>query len=190
MKQQEFLSSLKQNLEKYHVENIQDILLDYQEHFTHGLQKGKKEEEISAKLGNPVSIAKAYSAETLIAQVKNPNEKFQVETALKVIGRLVLIAPFNFIVLFIPGVIIFSLLVAGWSVAGAFGVVALSLLGAFVKYSLFVFSFWVLLACISLGFGIFGLAVVSGLVMFFITKFILIGLINYLQWNLKFVLEK
>ncbi len=35
-----------------------DILKDYEEHFTFGLEEGKSEEEIVASLGSPAQIAK------------------------------------------------------------------------------------------------------------------------------------
>lgn len=190
MKQQEFLKELKTELEKADVPNVQDILADYEEHFQHGLRKGKTEEEICESLGYPPTIAKAHQTENLINQVKNPEKGFQWNLAFNVIGRLLVIAPFNFIVLFIPGVIIFSLLVSGWAVSVALGSVSVAFLAALPAAGVLATTGWFWVAGISSIMGLIGIAVLGGMVMFVITKYVLLALISYLQWNLKFVLEK
>jgi uncharacterized membrane protein len=190
MTQKEFLDSLKAELEKNAVANIPDILNDYREHFTHALEGGKSEETISAKLGSPVVIAKAYQTEVMISQVKNSGNQFQWGTAFQVLVRLIVIAPFNFFVLFIPGLILFTFLTVGWSMVFASGCVAAGIFGALFKLSIDLFSFWVVIAIGSASFATFGAAFLGGLIMFTISKFILLAVINYLQWNLKFILEK
>jgi uncharacterized membrane protein len=190
MKQIEFLNALKEALTKHGVQNVNNILSDYQEHFVHGLQNGQSEEEISSKLGNPVALAKAYETEALIAKVKNPNSNFQWETAFRVIGRLIVLAPFNVLVLFIPGILIFVFLVAGWSVAVALVSVAFAIAASTVKIGFGGFTMWLFLALGAGSLAALGLAIVFALLMFLITKQIILALISYLQWNLKFALEK
>lgn len=60
MNKQEFLKELKQNLRGFSQEEIDDILYDYEEHFSIGLSSGKTEEEIAEDLGNPKDIAQQY----------------------------------------------------------------------------------------------------------------------------------
>lgn len=187
MNKQDFLKALRTELERRKVGQIEDIMADYEEHFTHGKERGKTEEEISQKLGAPSVIAKSYETETLITQVKNSQERFKPSLALDVIGRLIVIAPFNFIVLFIPGVVIFSLLVAGWScVLGLIGA-GFGVMGFTPVIALGLSGFWPWLAGLSTGLGVVGMGVTTGILMFWITKYILLGLISYLQWNLKFI---
>ena len=190
MKQTEFLNALKEALTICGVQNVNDILSDYQEHFTHGLQNGQTEEQISNRLGNPVALAKAYETEALIAKVKNSSVDFQWETAFRVIGRLIVLAPFNLIVLFIPGILIFAFLVTGWSMAVALASVAFAIVASAFKIGIIGLTFWVFLALGAGSLGALGLAVVFALLMFVMTKQIVLGLIGYLQWNLKFALEK
>lgn len=190
MKQQEFLLSLEKALTEYRVQNVSDVLNDYREHFVHGLQNGKTEDEISEKLGPPNTIAKAYETEAMIAKVKSPETRFQLDTALRVIGRLIVLAPFNLIVLFIPGILVFSFLFAGWSVAAAIGSASLGLMAFGLKMGLFAFSFWASLALGSASLTLLGMGIFTGLLMFAMTKYVILGLIGYLQWNLKFVMEK
>jgi uncharacterized membrane protein len=190
MTQQEFLNSLQQALEKYGVDKVSDILGDYREHFTHGLSIGKTEEEIAAKLGNPLNIAKAYETDSLIAKVRDPDSNFQWETAFRVIGRLILLAPFNLVVIFIPGAIVFSFVVAGWSVATGLTAACFGIFAVAGKVGLLGFSSWTSIAVGSASMAVLGAGVLFAIVMFLLTKWILLALISYLQWNLKFVMEK
>lgn len=57
---QEYLKELKKNLRGFSQEEIDDILYDYEEHFSIGLSSGKTEEEIAEELGDPKDIAYQY----------------------------------------------------------------------------------------------------------------------------------
>jgi uncharacterized membrane protein len=190
MKQKEFLEILRAQLVKRNVRGIDEVLADYQEHFAHGLQSGKSEEEISEKLGNPVIIARAYEADTMIEEVKNPEAHFQFMLALKVVGRLLLLAPVNFFILFIPGMIALGVLAAGWSVAAAMGAVSVAILGLLPVVASLSLNFWTWVASISASIGILGMGILAAMIMFVITKLSVMALINFLRWNLRFILDK
>ncbi|KYG68625.1 hypothetical protein AZI87_05155 [Bdellovibrio bacteriovorus] len=190
MTKQEFLKNLKEELEKNKVQNVQDILTDYEEHFVHGLSKGKTEVEICEGLGFPSVIAKAYQTESLISEIKNPEKGFNLSLAVTVIGRLLVIAPFNFLILFIPGVVIFALLASGWAVSVAIGSASLALLSMLPFLGTVSAGAWAWVTGLSTSFGLLGLAILGGMVMFVITKYIVLAIISYLQWNLKFILQK
>ncbi|MEW8956652.1 MAG: DUF1700 domain-containing protein [Clostridium sp.] len=61
MNKEHFFFILKNNLKGFTDEEIQEILYDYEEHFTVGAAEGKSEEEIAKELGDPITIAKQYS---------------------------------------------------------------------------------------------------------------------------------
>ncbi len=61
MNKEEFLLVLKNNLRGFTNEEMQEILYDYEEHFSVGGAEGKTEEEIAKELGDPVTIARQYS---------------------------------------------------------------------------------------------------------------------------------
>lgn len=190
MNKQEFLKALKTELEKNKVSQVASILADYEEHFEHGLSKGKSEAEISQSLGDPTTIAKAYETDSMIHEMKNSDAGFKLGTALSVLGRLLLLAPMNFFVLFIPGVVIFSLIVTGWCMSLALGSVGLSLLGTLPVLAFLSLNWWAWVASISGCLGLVSMAALAGMVMFLISKYVLIALINYLHWNLKFILNR
>lgn len=190
MTKHEFLKILKAELDANQIKNVSEILQDYEEHFNHGQAKGKLESEIADSLGSPIVIARAYKTETMIAEIKNDDTRFRLGLALKVILRLLVLAPFNFIILFIPGLIIFSLIVAGWSVALGFGSAGLGVVWYIPSMMSVSSTFWMGLAGVTGAIGFLGMALIGFMIMFFITKHVVLALISYLQWNLKFVMEK
>lgn len=190
MKKQEFLKELKRELENNQVAKVSEILSDYEEHFTHGLSKGKSELEIASSLGIPSTIAKAYKTETMIQEIKSPENQFRWGLALNVLLRLLVIAPFNFFFLFIPGIVIITFLSVGWSLSFAVGLLGLAILWNIPTLFSLSSTFWLWLAGAAGTIGLCGLGFLGVLVMFFVTKYIVLGLISYLQWNLKFVMEK
>ena len=62
MNKQQFLQKLEAELKRNNVSDAADILEEYEQHFAFKLADGCSEEEISAKLGTPESIAKQYDA--------------------------------------------------------------------------------------------------------------------------------
>jgi uncharacterized membrane protein len=190
MNQINYLSSLRRELEQRKVPKIHDIMADYEEHFAYALKSGKSEAEIIEKLGAPDLIARAYETESMINQAKDSSQGVQWGLILSSLGRVIILAPFNFFFMFIPAVVTFSLLIAGWSVAGAFGAVGLGLLTVTPGVATSAGTFWAPVATVFASFGIFGLATIGVLIMYFITKGVAIAVTHYLQWNLKFILAK
>ncbi len=103
MSQNEYLKQLEIALQTNGIARIQEILADYREHFVIGLANGKSEIEIGQKLGDPDVIAKAYKTEDMIRVIKCPESDFSFSSALKIMGRLIVLAPFNFLIVLIPG---------------------------------------------------------------------------------------
>lgn len=60
MNKEQFLSVLEQSLFRLPKADRDDILSDYEAHFTLGAANGKSEEQISAELGNPGELAQTY----------------------------------------------------------------------------------------------------------------------------------
>lgn len=60
MNKQEFMLILNDELVKNKVNDREDIIADFNEHFICKLEEGKTEEEVIQKIGNPVEIASDY----------------------------------------------------------------------------------------------------------------------------------
>lgn len=190
MNQTEFLDKLSCALKSNGIQQIEEILADYKEHFAIGLESGKSENEISQKLGEPDTIAKAYKTDNMIRDINNPNIQFRFSTALNVLGRLIILAPFNFLVLSIPGAILVSLLIFGWTIALTTLITGPALILGSLTTGIFAISTWTSIAysCISL--SLIGFSILVGYLMYFLSKNFILACISYLQWNLKFILQK
>jgi uncharacterized membrane protein len=62
MNKQTFMDELKKGLGARGVEDLEDILADYEEHFARKTADGYSEEETARKLGNPKDLANEYKA--------------------------------------------------------------------------------------------------------------------------------
>jgi hypothetical protein len=60
MDEKEYLEQLTRHLRGFSETEAQDIVSDIREHFRSGREAGKSEEEISALLGNPSAVVRAY----------------------------------------------------------------------------------------------------------------------------------
>jgi uncharacterized membrane protein len=65
MNQTEFLSELTKWLYLKQVPDVEDIMLEYRQHFAFNLADGYSEEEIAARLGNPKELANQFNGEDL-----------------------------------------------------------------------------------------------------------------------------
>jgi len=70
MNRKQFLAELEKSLKNIPISERQDILSDYEEHFSVAQEQGKSEEETCRALGDPSSIAKLYGTEYLIKRPK------------------------------------------------------------------------------------------------------------------------
>jgi uncharacterized membrane protein len=61
MNRQTYISELTNGLKANNVEDIEDIIAEYQEHFARKMADGYTEEEIAAKLGKPKEIAGQFA---------------------------------------------------------------------------------------------------------------------------------
>lgn len=64
MNQQQYMIELKRELKERNVNDIEEILEEYEQHFTFKLKDGYSEEEIAAKLEKPALIADQFAMET------------------------------------------------------------------------------------------------------------------------------
>lgn len=62
MNKQSYLNELGNHLKSNNVEDIEEILAEYEEHFTRKTADGYTEEEIAAKLGKPKEIAAQFAS--------------------------------------------------------------------------------------------------------------------------------
>jgi uncharacterized membrane protein len=125
MKKSEYLSRLEGCLKEKGIPDgeIPDILSIYGEHFTAGAEEGKTEEEIAARLGDPVQIAMEYLED-------KPAAGTGIRECMKSISSKIKKNGVKSIPVIIPGFLVLILIIMVWM-----AVVGIILFGGFGIYA-------------------------------------------------------
>ena len=123
MTKNEYLSTLEKALRANHIPDTNDILAEYEQHFTFKMADGYGENEIAAKLENPEVLAKQFLQSGTVS--RRGLSSFLMTIALVFVG---IFAVSFFIVLFAWVVVMFALIVSSlaggilmifnWNIAG------------------------------------------------------------------------
>lgn len=116
MNKNEFINKLDSSLKGISYEDRKEIIFDYEEHFSIGIQQGKTEEEIAAALGDPILLAKQFRKEYFIEKAEKNKSAGNIMKAVFAsvgLGFLNLLLMPIFIAV---AAVLFSLLVAWGSV--------------------------------------------------------------------------
>ena len=117
MNKKEFMGKLDNALTDIPKAEKKEVMRDYEDHFSIGLEKGRTEEEIAKSLGDPASIAKSIKAEYSITRAKRePSIKNIFRAIITVAG----LGVFNLIFVLIPLIIAVELLFVAYIVAAVF----------------------------------------------------------------------
>ncbi len=171
-----------------------DILMEYEVHFTEGLKSGKTEDRIAKELGSPRELSKMYKVGVLIQEAEenvstnNIVRAILASLGLGLLNLILVLGPFLGIVGIIAGIFATSigLVVAGltlfaYAVFGPFGGVWLSIPGVLAVEPLITAP---------LGVGIFSLGLLIFIFGVTIGKWIYHLTIRYLRFNLKMIKGK
>lgn len=179
MNRKQFLQQLEDSLQNLPHDERGDILQDYEEYFTIGLEEGKTEEEIATSLGSPRQIGKELAASH---QVEKAHTTATAGNVMRAVWAVIGLGFFNLVIVLGPLVALAGILIAGWAAGGAFVASPLIVLvsnvvnwGTFQWFDVFV----------SLALCGIGLFIVIG--MFFATKAITKGFLRYLKFNASLV---
>lgn len=195
MNRDEYLDLLKLYLKDLPSGEIQDILLDYEEHFRIGISKGKTEEEISKELGSPRDIADNYKGSVETGFVENENHggfqdvKNHNDNTRKLLIGLLLIF-FNLVIVLGPFLaivgVLLSFYIAGISIVFAGGALVLGF-----PVMLFIPSLQLhFLTTISFGIGFIALGVLGIILSVYLTKLLYTLSIKYFNWNIELINKK
>jgi uncharacterized membrane protein len=193
MNKDEYLEKLTSLLKDMPKEDREDTLLDYEEHFIIGLEKGRTEEEISRALGDPETVAKQIKVEQKIKKAEDkPSVGSIFEAALAAAG----LGFFNLVFIAGPvllvGAIIVSLFVAGLAVifAGILTVVSPLFHVLFPQQNLHLLvGTGILNTLVSFagGIGLIIVGIIWVVLIAYIAKWFYELLIRYLKLNLRII---
>lgn len=179
MTKKQFLTKLNTSLKGLSSDEREDILQDFEEHFTIGLEEGKTEEQISASLGSPQQIAKELVA---THRVKKVNETSTSGNIFRAVWAVIGLGFFNLVIVLGPFIALTGLIIAGWMVGISFVTAPLLVL---INVALHpqIFELFDLFVSIALA----GLGLFIAIGMFFATRAVKNGFVRYLKYNLGVV---
>ncbi|EOQ09087.1 HAAS signaling domain-containing protein [Bacillus cereus] len=179
MTKHKFLQQLNASLKRLSDKERADILKDYEEHFTFGLEAGKTEEEITTSLGSPSQIAKELLADYHLERV---TAKATTGNVFRAIWAVIGLGFFNLVIVLGPAIALAAVIFSGWIV----GISLLSspllvIIDTIVHQNTFLlFDLFISLACCGLGYFVV-------IAMLYVTKLATNGLIRYLKFNMALV---
>lgn len=179
MNKGQFLTKLDSSLKRLPLNDRQDILQDFEEHFTIGTQEGKTEEQIASLLGSPHQIAKDIIATYHLEKVET---KATIGNIIRAVWATIGLGFFNLVIVIGPFLALIAVLIAGWVAGIAF--IASPLL-VFISLVIFPNTFELFNLFVSLAICGLGLFIVIG--MYFATRTITQGFVRYLRFNVKLV---
>jgi uncharacterized membrane protein len=204
MNKQQYLDVLRRELSRLEPAAVNEILADFEEHFAGGLSHGKSEEEITAELGDPAEIARQYlesANESTPLKPSGQAYRYQqeqsvpqpagsqpvVQNTAKTGGKVNEAALFAVIImnifLGIPiWIALFSTLFGCWAAAGGIGVAAIVLFAVAIVQTGVVSMILALF-----GVSLTALTILAVILMVFLTKWLVLGLVKYIQWNKRLV---
>lgn len=179
MTKERFLQQLDSSLKRLPLEERQDILQDYEEHFTNALADGKSEEEIAAGLGSPGQIAKELLASYHLEKVEN---SMTTGNIMRAVWAVIGLGFFNLVVVAGPFFALIGVLFAAWAVSAGFIVSPILML---INTAIYPESFTLFDLFFSLMLSGIGLFIAIG--MFFASKTVFNLFIRYLKFNASIV---
>jgi len=190
MNKKEFLGRLSELIKDIPEEEKKDILFDYEEHFRIGLEKGRKEEEIAASLGDPKVIAKQSRASCIL---KKAEKTASVNNIMRAIFAAVGLGFFNLVIVLGPAIGLIGILVALFAVAFAITISGVAVLFGTLMGPVFAWNIYIPFAAvvsIPLGIGLTALGILSIIGAFYLTKFFYKLSISYLKINLQIITNR
>lgn len=180
MTKMEFLQTLDRSLQKLNDKERQEILYDFEEHFSIGLAEGKTEAEIAKELGNPKMIAKEILVDYRISQAESEKS---VKHIFQAIFATISLSFFNIMFVLGPVLAVIAFYLSLCGVAIAF---VLSPIGWLVS---FLIGFGEINAAQSFFVSIFlfGLGLMLSVGLYYFGKFLYELLLKYIKFNLRIV---
>jgi uncharacterized membrane protein len=190
MNKKEFLGKLSELIKDISEEEKKDILFDYEEHFIIGLEKGRKEEEIAASLGDLKIIAKQSRATCILKEAEKTTSASNI---IRAIFAAVGLGFFNLVIVLGPAIGLLGIFVALFASAFAITISGAAVLFGTLIGPVFAWNVYIPFAAvvsIPLGIGLTALGLLSIIGVFYLTKLFYKLCISYLKMNLQIITNR
>jgi uncharacterized membrane protein len=190
MNKKDYINKLSSYLGGIPVEERQDVISDFEEHFKEGLAEGRTEEEIADSLGDPRALANQFKASILVSQAEKTTSAVNITRA--VLATLGL-GFFNLIFILGPFIAIASVLISLFASAIAVIAAGVTVFFAAIFGPLFPQYFAVLVNPAvaifgSIGVTCFGILFFVGCI--YLSKILYRLFVRYIKFNLRIITGK
>jgi uncharacterized membrane protein len=129
-----FIARLRQGLKGLSPDEIDDIVLDYEAHFSDAAEAGRNETEVAASLGDPLRLGSELSAETKLRRWETSRgPRTFVQASLGLVGlqafNIFVLLPVIAALLFCAGIAAYVLYIVGGLLSGNGNVLVPTLVG-------------------------------------------------------------
>jgi uncharacterized membrane protein len=187
MNKEIFLYKLSRNLKSLPREEVDDIMMDFEEYFEVGMERGRTEQEVASSLGDPGALAKQIRAESYIKKAEETASTGNITRAVfTTIGlsffNIIFILPI-FLAVFAVVLALFAVSIA-ISAAGITGMIGSFFYPLYAEYLTFVVNPVVGIFAF-LGLGALGILFFTGNI--YLWKYMYRGIVKYLRFNLSVI---
>jgi len=179
MNENQFLAELEHHLESIPENERLDIIGDYKEHFSIGIEEGESEEAIAGALGSPQKIAREILA---MYHLEKAESNTTVGNVFRATWAGIGVGFFNLIIVLGPFIAIVAIVFAGWVTGISFVATPLLAVVNQILFSQGADWFQFFFSLFTCGVGIFILMGILGL-----TRMIMNGFMRYLKFNVSLV---
>ena len=190
MNKKDFMNKLSAYLGGISVEDREDVISDFEEHFKEGLAEGRTEEEIADSLGGPKSLANQFKASILVSEAEKTTSAVNIIRAvfatlgLGFLNLVFILGPFIAIVavlisLFVSAI---AIIAAGITVffASIFGPLIPQYFAVLINPAVAIFG--------SIGLTCFGILFFVGDI--YLAKLLYRLFVRYIKFNLRIITGK
>jgi len=190
MNKKDFINKLSSCLGGIPVEERQDVINDFEEHFKEAMAEGRTEEEIADSLGDPKALANQFKANILVSKAEKTTSAINITRA--VLATLGL-GFFNLIFILGPFCAIASVLISLFASAISIIAVGIAVFLASIFGPLFPQYFAVLISpavaiFASIGVTLFGILFFVGCI--YLSKVFYRLFVRYIKFNLRIITGK
>ena len=184
----EYMQELARHIRSLPENDRRELLADYESHFEAGRENGKTEEQICQSLGNPKVVGQEIMMTTWAKQIDTaPSGLRSPGTIAHIMMMIMILAPLNFFMLLCPFLILFVLVITGWTIPLTIGGTAIAAFGFFLQRAGAPIDMLNGLSLLCMFLSTLGIAALSAMLMWLVTLGAFRVLISFFKWNIEFI---
>lgn len=177
MTKEQFMKVLSKHSIKLPDKEREEVIRDFEEHFSIGYEEGKTDEEIIDSLGSPQQIAKELVATHHLDKMESDVSAGNI---IRAVWAVIGLSFFNLVIVLGPFIAVVAIIFSGWITSIAFAVSPILYILNLIFYPSQFIMFDLFFSIFLCGIGIF-----IGIIMYYVTNWMIKMTTRYLQYNIN-----